>query len=328
MEEEKKTFEERYKYIENQRVFNAWFKKNLSWLILVVSSILFIFKEGLEFSASQDDLLTLIMSMSFTYLFALYVSISLRQMGKKSGKEATIYMNAIKYLADAKQDVKNFVYLLPRFVKYKNEQSLKDVQKLFIEEHGMIWSLYEKGYYKEEKVYELLEEQQKKALKKIGDIRITKLTVNSLLSEHSKSKLRHTDPLYLGKDENTDQTQSMLGMMVTKSILPIITSYFAIQVVLGTSLLWGAIQVAVILLMGTTHYMEGEDYVITELRNRQINKADLLIEFKNLFDNKSKIFEDDMMLLQELEEKQLQVVEEKNTEEDAIKPLNKVSEAI
>lgn len=326
MEQEKKTFEEKYKYMEGQRHFNAWFKKNLSWLILVVASILFIFKEGLEFSQSKDDVVTLIMSMAFTYLFALYVSISLRQMGKKSGKESTTYSSAIKYLAEAKQNIKDIVYLLPRFVKYKNETALKDVQKLFVEENGMIWSLYEKGYYSEPSVKQNLEDRQRKALSHVNKIRITKITVSSLLSEHSKSRLRYTDPLWLGKDEGTDQTQSMLSMMVTKSVLPIITSYFAIQVVLGTGLLWGAIQVAVILLMGTTHFMEGEDYIITELRNRQINKADLLIEFKNLFDNKAKIFEDDIELVKELETKV--ITPEPQPEQKLVMPVIQLKEIL
>ena len=297
---EKKTIEERYKFIEQQRQFGTWFRKNLSWIILIIASILFIFKEGLEFSASNDDLLTLIMSMSFTYLFALYVSISLRQMGKKAGKESNLYTNALKYLSESKSAIKKIVFLLPRFVKYKNETALKDVQKLFIEENGMIWSLYEKGYYKKQSVIENLEEKQIKALKHISKIKITKITVSNLLSEHSKSKLRYTDPLYLGKDESTDQRQSMVSMMITKAVLPIITSYFAIQVVLGTSLLWGAIQVAVIMLMGVTHYMEGEDFIITELRNRQINKADLLIEFHNLHENKSPIFKDELELVESI----------------------------
>jgi hypothetical protein len=314
MDQEKKTFEERYKYIESQKALNSWVKKNLSWIILVIASILFIFKEGLEFSANKDNVITLIMSMLFTYLFAMYVSITLRQMGKKSGKESSIYNTAIKYLADAKQDIKNFIYLLPRFVKYKNETSLKDVQKLYIEENGLDWYLYEKNFYKEKTVYDDLEDIQKKALEYIKKIKITKLTVNSILSEHSKNKLKHVDPLYLGKDENTDHKSSMISMLVTKSVLPIITSYFAIQVVLGTSLLWGAIQVAVILLMGVTHFMEGEDYVVTELRNRQINKADLLIEFKNLYDTNSGIFKEELDLIKKIE---------KQSEEEIQKPLEK-----
>ena len=305
--EDKKLLEEKYKYVEGKRNIGDWVKKRMSWLILIVASILFIFKEGLEFSASTDDVLTIIMSMSFTYLFALYVSISLRQMGKKSGKESQTFMNALKYLAEAKTNIKEIMYLLPRYARYKNEVALNDVRKLFIEEMGLLFTLYQKGYYERKEIYKSLSVEQKKALEDVKKIKITKLQPSDLLSEHSKSKSKHYDPLYLGKDERTDARQSSITMAITKSILPIITSYFAIQVVLGSSILWGAIQVAVIMLMGVTHYMEGEDYIVSELKNRQINKADLLIEFKNLYDNSHQIFQEEIKILEELEKEEQKV---------------------
>ena len=302
--EDKKLLEERYSYVENRRNLGEWFRKRMSWLILIVASILFVFKEGLEFSQSQDDVITLIMSMAFTYLFALYVAISMRSMGKKSGKESNMFMSALKYLAEAKQSIKNIMYLLPRFIRHKNETSLEDVKKLFIEENGLLYALYQKGYYDKKEIFDNLDDFQKKALKQIDKIKITKLQPSDLLSEHSKSKSRYYDPLYLGKDERTDAQQSGFSMALSKAILPIITSYFAIQVVLGSSLLWGAIQVAVIMLMGVTHYMEGEDYILNELRNRQINKADLLIEFKNLYDNAHNIFKEEEEILKKIDEPQ------------------------
>jgi hypothetical protein len=225
-------------------------------------------------------------------------------MGKKSGKESQTFMNALKYLAEAKTNIKEIMYLLPRYARYKNEVALNDVRKLFIEEMGLLFTLYQKGYYERKEIYKSLSIEQKKALEDVKKIKITKLQPSDLLSEHSKSKSKHYDPLYLGKDERTDARQSSITMAITKSILPIITSYFAIQVVLGSSILWGAIQVAVIMLMGVTHYMEGEDYIVSELKNRQINKADLLIEFKNLYDNSHQIFQEEIKILEELEKEE------------------------
>lgn len=311
MEQNNRTLEERYKYVENKKNVGEWFRKRMSWIILIGASILFIFKEGLEFSASTDDVITLIMSMAFTYLFALYVSISMRRMGKKSGKESTTFLNAMKYLAESKNAIKNILYLLPRYVRYKNETTLEDVKKMFVEENGLSYVLYQKGYYDQPKIYEQLSERQQKVFKDIHKIKITKIQPSELLSEHSKSRSKHLDPLYLGKDEKSDEIQSNTQMAFTKAVLPIITSYFAIQVVLGSSILWGAIQVAVILLMGVSHYMEGEDYILNELKNRQINKADLLIEFKNLYDNKNEIFEEEQAILDSLDR-------EKNEQEQMI----------
>lgn len=315
--EDKKLLEERYNYVGQRRNVGEWFRKRMSWIILIVASILFIFKEGLEFSQSQDDVITLIMSMAFTYLFALYVAISMRSMGKKSGKESNYFVNALKYLAEAKNNIKEIMYLLPRYVRHKNESSLEDVKKMFIEENGLLYPLYQKGYYQKKEIYKDLSDFQKKALKEIDKIKITKLQPSDLLSEHSKSKSRYYDPLYLGKDERTDAQQSGLQMAITKSVLPIITSYFAIQVVLGSSLLWGAIQVAVIMLMGVTHYMEGEDYILNELRNRQINKADLLIEFKNLYDNAHNIFKEEEKILKEIDQPK-EVEQEKLEQKDLL----------
>jgi hypothetical protein len=299
--EEKKLLEERYKYVEARNNVATWFKKNMSSIILVSSSFLFIFKEGLEFSASTDGLLTIIMSMSFTYLFALYMSISMRHMGKKSGKESPLYNSALKYLAEAKNNVKPIIYLLHRFIKYKNETTLQEVKKLYIEENGMSWKLFNSGYYDKLEIKDTLTKEQKDAINNLSTIKITKIQANEILSDHTKSKLKYYDPLYLGKDEKQDSKQATVQMVVTKALLPIITSYFAIEVLLGSSILWGAIQVAIILLMGITHYMEGEDYVLNELRNRQINKADLLIEFKSLYDNHKEIFETEEEIIKSIE---------------------------
>jgi hypothetical protein len=325
-----RTLEEKYRFVENQRSFGEWIRKRLSWIILIISSVLFIFKEGLEFSASQDNVITLVMSMSFTYVFALYISISLRQMGKKGGKESTTFVNALKYLAEAKNNIKDIMYLLPRFIRYKNEKTLEDVKKLFIEENGLLYSLYLKGYYKEPKVYASLDDAQKKTLKEVSTIKITTLQPSDLLSEHSKSKSRYADPLYLGKDEKTDSIQATTTMVFTKALLPIITSYFAIQVAIGMNIIWGAIQVSIILLMGLSHYMEGEDYIVNELKNRQIDKADLLIEFKNLYEKDRSVFAEDEELVKSVENGSYKVVEikeeVKEPEEEVIKQDNELQD--
>lgn len=290
--DENKLLEERYNYVEQRRNVGEWFRKRMSWIILVIASVLFIFKEGLEFSQSQDDVLTLIMSMGLTYFFALYVSISMRRLGKKGAKESNSYINVLKYLSEAKKSIKDIMYLLPIYTNYKNKKALENVKKLFLEENGIVFKLYEKGFYDKKETKEMLLPHQLKALKNVHQIKITQLQSNELLSDHSSSRLKYLDPLFLGIDEKTDSKTSSRNMIISKAIFPIITSYFAIQVVLGSNLLWGAIQVSIIMLMGVTHFLEGEDYVLNELKNRQINKADLLIEFKNLHDKKHDLFQE------------------------------------
>lgn len=299
--EDKKTIEEKYRINEKKSTVGEWLKKRMSWIILIGASILFVFKEGMDFSRTEKDIITILAGMAFTYLFTLYISLSLRRMGKKSGKESSTFQNALIYLGNAKTGVKDILYLLPRFCKYKNDEALIDVKKAYLEENGLSYELYKKDYYNNKIVVETLSDKEKKALEGIVNIKITTIEPNDLLSEHSKSKLRHKDPLYLGRDETTDAKSTGGKMAVSKLLFPIITGYFAVNVALGQNMWWGAIQVGVILLMGISHYMEGEEYVVGELKNRQINKADLLIEFRNLYDNDKSIFKKEEELLVELE---------------------------
>jgi hypothetical protein len=219
---------------------------------------------------------------------------SLRRLGKKSGKESGIFMSALKYLGEAKNNIKDILYLLPVFLTYKNAQALEEAKKNYLETKGIVYALYKKDFYKNKKD---LSDIQVQALKNVEKIKITTLTSSDLLAEHSKTK--NFDTLYLGLDEKTDERVSNIQMLISKAVLPLVTSYFAVQVVLGESLIWGAIQVSIILVIGVSHYMEGEDYVITELRNRQINKADLLIEFKNTYDNKRDMYKEEEAIIKE-----------------------------
>lgn len=313
-QQEKKTLEQQYNYVDNNRKFNDWLRRRFAWIILVIASILFVFKEGLELTASGEDVVTLVMNMGLTYLFALYLSMSLRKLGKKSGKESTIFANALKYLGEAKANIKEIMYLLPVFLQHKNKQALEDAKKSYLEAKGLVYALYLKGYYQSKND---LPDAQNKALKNVDKIKITTLTSSDLLTEHSKGK--QYDTLYLGVDEKTDERVSSLQMLISKAVLPLVTSYFAVQVVLGESLIWGAIQVSIILVIGLAHYMEGEDYVITELRNRQINKADLLIEFKNTYDNKKYLYAEEEQLIKEhLEEKPKEIKEEEISEQELL----------
>ena len=297
------TLNEKFRVTETKATFGTWIKKRMGWIVVIGASALFVFKEGLDFSRTGDDIVTIILGMALTYLFTIYISISLRNMGKKSGKESATFISALTYMSSSKKDIKEILYLLPRFCKYKNETTLEEVKMLFIEENGLSHDLWLKGYYNNDGIKETLTDKELDALKEVTEIKITMLSPSGLLTEHSKSKSKHQDPLYLGVSELENTKKSTKMMAVTKLLLPLITGYMAVQVVLGQNLIWGAIQVGIILLMGITHYMEGEDYITSELKNRYLGKANFLIEFKNLFDNKNDIFKVEQEVMKELDEK-------------------------
>lgn len=285
MEENERTLQ----YVTQKDRFLLAFKQRMAWIILVISAFGFAFKEVLDLQRTGLDVISFVMSIGITYMFTVYVAMSMRKMGKKSGKDNPLYSASLKHLKDAKDSVKNIVYMTPVFCRIKNTQAMKEVRRNMLEEYGMKFNLWEQGAYQKPEVISKLDKEQLQCLEDIKTIKISTLTSNQLLSEHSSKKVRR-DPLYLGKDEATDNFQSGIQIVLTKLFIPIVFSYFTVNVILGMNILWGIIQTSIIMLIGFAHYMDGEEFVLTELRNRYINKADLLNEFRSLYDNRHILF--------------------------------------
>ena len=288
------------KYVSKKEGWALAVKQKMAWIVLVVSAVLFAFKEVLDLQRTGQDVLTIIMSILVTYMFTIYTSFALRRLGKKAGKENPYYVATMKNLKEAKDAIKPIVYLTPVFCRLKNIEALKEVRTNLLEESGMKYNLWDAGHYDEQHVRSMLDESQIKVLDSIKSIRLTTLTTNRLLSEHH-SKQRN-DPLYLGKDESRDNRDALIQIVWSKLFIPIAFSYFTVTVALGWSFLWGLIQTSIILLIGIVYYLDGEEFVTTELRNRYINKADLLIEFKSLYENRRDLFVEEEQKVKQIEE--------------------------
>jgi len=276
-------------YVTQKDRFTLALKQRMAWIILGLSAFGFAFKEVLDLQRTGLDVISFIMSIGITYTFTIYVALAMRKMGKKSGKEHPIYQASLNHLKEAKEGIKEITFMTPVFCRIKNTQALREVRRNILEEYGLSFNLWENGAYNSKEMLQKLDKEQLAALEEVRTVKISTLTSNQLLSEHSSKKVRK-NPLYLGKDEVADTYQSGIQIALTKLFIPIVFSYFSVSVALGLGIVWGIMQTSIILLMGFTHYMDGEEFVLTELRNRYINKADLLNEFRSLYDNRHQLF--------------------------------------
>lgn len=288
-------------FITQKDRFTLALKQRMAWIILGLSAFGFAFKEVLDLQRTGLDVISFVMSIGITYTFTIYVALAMRKMGKKSGKDHPIYQASLKHLKDAKDSIKEITFMTPVFCRIKNTQALREVRRNILEETGLKFNLWENGVYDSKEYRDKLEKEQIEALEEVRTVKISTLTSNQLLSEHSSKKVRR-DPLYLGKDEITDSFQSGIQIALTKLFIPIVFSYFTVSVALGMGIIWGIMQTSIILLIGFAHYMDGEEFVLTELRNRYINKADLLNEFRSLYDNRHQLFAAEEKEFDKLEE--------------------------
>lgn len=266
----------------------SWIKRNMATAVLVIAAMLFVFKEAMDFQRTQKDIMTILASIGLTYFFAVYVSLAMRHMGKKAGKDSQPFKAAKKYMGDAKDNIKEKTYLLPIFCRIKNDDALLTVRENYIVENGLNIKLYRAGYYKDN--YDQLSDDEKQIVNHVSKLRVDMLTASQILSENSK-KNNH-NPNYTGRDEQELDKSATIRIMATKLLFPIIVSYFSVTVILGSNLIWGLIQTSIIMLMGVMNYMGGEEEVLTLLRNRYIQKGDWMIEFANLLRDKPRLFDD------------------------------------
>ena len=270
---------------------SKWIKQRLANIVLGASAFIFIFKEAIDFTRTDKDIITAIMSIGLTYFFAVYVALAMRQMGKKSGKDNPAFVAAKEYMGNEKKSVKDITYLLPVYCRVKNDEAIKEVRHAFLEENGINMKLYTAGYYDTDKGRESLTEREAKVIEMSKFIKIDLLTASQLLSENGV-KGNKLNPNYIGKTERELDRNAGFMIASTKLIFPIITGYFAVSVALGVNLVWGAIQTAIIMLMGVMQYMGAEDEVLTVVRNRYIMKGDYLNEFRVLHSVKPHLFKE------------------------------------
>lgn len=296
-------------------------KDSLLAIILVLSLIAFALKEVILLKPSEEfDWYRVVASGIITYIFAVYVYVVLGELGIKKGKNSNQFQSTMQDLSKSKNDIVMFVDKLPIFVAYKNRQALKEVRTNILSECAMTYERFENGYYK--KHYDELSDLEKQAFNMATNIRIKLITARDLLSENtmkekfalSKKKRYEVryNPLKMGRTEEQFAASRVAKKLFTKLIYPFLFSYLTIQSIVWGNLLYGCIQAILILLGGSINYISSEDYVINELRNRFISKADFLKEFKVMYDNNDAIFNNELV----------EVVEERKVNEERKIDLN------
>ena len=301
----------------------AFFKEKLSVIILVVGCLIFIFHDAVEWDFNDANLFVLLGSIAVTYAFNLYVTFTCGKIGRKRGKNSPEWIATQQYYSKAKEDITEIRSYLPFYCDYKTEYEKKTIQKEILENENL--SINKLDYYTKEK----LTDDQWKAVVNARKVKVIRLQAKDLVSERGKSR-KNKDGNYLGKSEHEFDKENQVIGALTKLLIPIVLTYLSLESLIFANIISGVIKVVIILFGAIYNMFINEEFTTNELRNRFINKADCLIEFKSLYENdktfKQKIEFERIKDEQELEEMKRQfniendIVEneEEETKEDDI----------
>lgn len=253
----------------------AFLKQRLPLIVLSIGCFAFVFKDVINWKLNTENVYTLITSMTITYFFTMYVVIIMGKMGRKAGKSNDIFLATLDYYTNAKKDCEPYRQHLGKFCKMKTEEEQILMQKQILDEENLeIEKLYKYDLKK-------MTKRQRKIIAKAKKIKTIRLQERDLMSERGWSKKAQWGT-YLGKSEREFVIANETTNSLSKFILPIAITLIGIESVVMSNVIGGLIKVAVVLFSGLINYLSNEDFAINELRNRFINKADFLKEFKAL----------------------------------------------
>lgn len=257
--------------------FAFFVRKNFLIIILAVGFIGFALRDVIKWGDNWDtfDFITFIIDYAIIYSFAIYSTIILGKMGIKDGKDSEEFKATLEYYGKAKEEAEPYRRYLQAFCDYKNDEEKKRIQtEILAEENLFLDKLFE---YEQDKCTK----EQWKAIKRAKKVNPVKLVDKDLISERGRSK-KIIYSTYLGKKQSDFEKMNTISNALTKSIIPLALALVSVESILWQNLLVGTFKAILVLFMSLVNYFTNYEYTTNELRNRFINKADMLIEFKSL----------------------------------------------
>lgn len=262
-----------------------FFKQKFAYIILTIGCLFFAFKDVINWEKTEESWIVIGLDFLITYIFTLYVTIIMGRMGMKSGKNSEQFKATLDYYSRAKTETENIRGFLPQYCAYKTEEEKKAIQREILYQENLF--LDKLNEYQEKD----LDKKQWKAVLKARQVEVYRLVDRELVSERGKSYYNKYGT-YLGKKESQYETENTAVNAFTKLFIPLVFCFIGVESLVWSNLLMGLLKSLIIVLGGTINYFNNEDFAVNELRNRFINKADCLFDFKNLLEKHPELFEE------------------------------------
>ena len=254
-----------------------FFRKNIYNFILVIVSVIFIFKDIIEIQETGKSVLEIVADSLISFIMAMTFNIILGKKGILSAQKLNSYINCMETYSEEIEKTNDKIEYLEEFCEYKNNNKLRLIQKRILARVCINYVDFTNGKLE---TYSLTKEQ-KKALKKAKKINFHYLTPENLLSETDARYEKGKKDMTLSEFEKTQNFQDT----ISKIVVALIFGYFGVSGITGgwAEILWGSIQVGLWLIMGLCKYVQNYSYVKDVYQQKIYRKVNLLIEFNNSY---------------------------------------------
>lgn len=294
--------------------FASWVMDSVDKFVVLGVSILYVIQGLFTIQRSDKSLIDILGTILEGFIVGLTVYMTMRRMGIRQGRKSDEFVSSLQLYANTKEETKAFRHKSNAFCRLKNEENLLNAKIEFLEDNGLNYNLYEKGFYDSQESRERLglEEYQIKALDEVKNIKTYKIKPRELYSDLPKMSKRQ-ESIYgmWGKDEKSfsiiETTKDAISMLV----FAFVGGYWVLSPVLTdeglSNAIWNACQLLIWFGFGLLKYYGSYYFMITEYRQTHIiQKIELLNEFISIEKNRPEKldrYDHEEIYIKELKEK-------------------------
>lgn len=260
-----------------------FFRDNIQKIIIFLCCVLYMTQGIFDVVKKEATIWEILGNIGISVVVGVLISSSLNSMGLKDGRRSDIFINSMKAYGGAKQKATPLFDKLPAWCEYKNAWELEMKRKEIIQSNGLSWKAYKFGYY--DKHPEKLNDKQKKALEKVKECTVYRLTSQELLSDLPKNF--QTDNRF-GESEREFETRNFLYDIISKIFMGIVLGLYGLEPLLTgenfaeiiPGIIWNTMQILLWLSLGLMKYAKARSFIEDEYRQTHIiQKTELLNEF-------------------------------------------------
>ena len=264
----------------------SFVKSNVFFLVVATACLLYMARGFVEIVETGKTIPEILADGALSAIFGFLVSKLLSLQGIAKGEANPEVAATARLHGETVETISRYIDRLDEWCEMQSAQSLRIAQAKVLAVEGIAYDDFVKGLYPvtvEGEVRFLpmaaLSKPKRKAIIKAKRVKLTPLTASSLTSDGGKNK----DPYDFGIDKKKYEFRRDAKQWVSKAVCGLLFGYFGVKLIENwswSSLIWTALQVAVIVLMGMISYLNAYFFVVDVDRHRVIRKIDILQKFE------------------------------------------------
>lgn len=260
-------------------------RSNVFFFVVATACLLYLARGLVEIVETGKSVPEILADGALSAIFGFLVSklLSLQGLAKGESNQGVLATN--KLHGETVEGIAPYINHLDEWCEEQSRQSLVMARTKILAEAGIAYEDYCKGLFPVIIAGETkwvpareLPRDKRRVIAKARRVKLTPLTASALTSDGGKTR----DPYDFGPDKKGYERRRDAKQWISKVVTGLLFGYFGVKLIENlswSSLIWTALQVAVIVLMGMISYLNAYFFVVDVDRHRVIRKIDVLQKY-------------------------------------------------